>query len=56
MNINVEFTQEDVSNLNVFMNRLDLKGEEVVAFVSIMSKLEKAVNSKMKLKSNKREE
>ena len=35
----IEFTKEQLNNLQVFLNRVDLKGSEVIAFVEIMQVL-----------------
>ena len=35
----IEFTKEQLNNLQVFLNRVDLKGNEVVAFVEIIQVL-----------------
>lgn len=37
------FTQEEANNLLTFLNRTDLKGGEVPAFVAIITKLQKAI-------------
>lgn len=37
--IKVEFTKEQLANLQVFLSRVDLKGSEVPAFVEIMQAL-----------------
>ena len=35
--IKIILTKEQLSNLQVFLNRVDLKGNEVVAFVEIIN-------------------
>jgi len=35
----IEFTEEQIKNLQVFLNRVDLKGAEVPAFVDIINLL-----------------
>lgn len=42
-NVKVEFTEQEISNLMVFLKRVDLKGGEVPAFLPIVQKLEQAL-------------
>lgn len=39
----IELTEQQLNNLQVFLQRLDLKGNEVPAFVEIMNALNKPV-------------
>ena len=39
----IEFTKEQLNNLQVFLNRVDLKGNEVLAFMEIMQILGSSV-------------
>ncbi len=36
---NISLTNEELQNLNIFLGRVTLQGNEVPAFVSIMKKL-----------------
>lgn len=49
--IKVEFTKEQLANLHVFLNRVDLKGSEVPAFVEIIQVLGSYVVEDNKQKS-----
>ncbi len=37
----IELTEQQLNNLKIFLNRVDLKGNEVGAFVEIMQTLNK---------------
>lgn len=45
----IEFTKEQLSNLQIFLNRVDLKGHEVVAFVEIMQVLSNPIEGEDEL-------
>ena len=42
MNYKIELSEENLKNLVVFLERTDLKGKEMGAFVEIIQKLNKA--------------
>lgn len=37
----IEFTEEQVKNLEIFLSRVDLKGYEAIAFFQIMNAITK---------------
>lgn len=40
--VNITLTEQDFNNLRIFLERVNLTGKEVIAFVSIMQSLSKA--------------
>ena len=44
----VEFTDEELSNLQIFLGRVDLKGNEVIPFYNIMLAIEQAKQKEVK--------
>lgn len=40
--VNITLTEQDFNNLRIFLERVNLTGKEVIAFVSIMQSLSEA--------------
>lgn len=42
----IEFTEEQRKNLLIFLDRVELKGKEAIAYVQVLGALQKSVDKK----------
>lgn len=49
----IELTEQQLNNLQVFLDRVELKGREAIAYVDLLAALEQGVNSMQKNKDQK---